>query len=1425
MSEPSRPRRPWRWSSLVFLGVIGIYFYLIRPAEPVHDLMVTGNTAYLALGRAGFAIVDVTDPESPREIAIFDSMGEASAVAVAGQFAYLADGREGVRVLDISNPLVPTEVGVFETPGSALDLALAGNFAYVADDRSGLLVFSLADESNLGRQVAVGGLPLEGGARRVAVQGQFAYVGDDARRLRVIRISDPRQPEEVLALDVQSRVEDIAFAGNRLYLAAGERGLVILDVTNPAQPAELAVIPQPGPVRDISMVGNVFAYLAEGEAGLRVLNVSLPAAPQEVGSYGRPLDASQVVVADSRVYLADRDVGLYVLKAEVSARMGTILSDESQRGNAQDVAVDERFAYIASAGQGLRVIDVRDPAETTEVASFDTGGEAIGVTLAGDFIYLADGTAGWRLLSLDERQPGRILVEPIANLDTPGEAHAVAVQGQMAYVADGSSGLRIYSLVNPAAPVEMGIVDTPGNAHDVAVLGEYAYVADGEAGLRVINVLDPVRPAEVGFYDTPGESWSVEIALRQVPAAAGGTAVQALAFLADGDGGLRVLDVTDPRRPFELTAFTSSEFVQDLELRGDIVYLAARGAGLRAVRVADLASLGEVGALDTPGEARGLALAGEFAYIADHDRGLRIVAISDPARLTEAGSFDVPRVVRKVKVAGEHAFLAEAERGFRIADVSTPRRMREIGHFDQGGLVEDFEIQGDLVFTAQATGLQAVNIADPRNPVLVGEFRTRGPAAALHLAGNLAFVATREAGLVIVDIAQPESMREISRYDTYGIAQDVFVSENYVYIADGEAGLEIVNVSDPFNPRTAGVIDQFLEVRSVVVVDQYAFLADGSNGVWVIDTALPVAPRTVGYLDTDGTALHLDATGWYLYVADGERGVHTVFILQPDSPVIVGTARLSGLSLNLDAEARPAAGGDPGAIFVYVAKGERGLEILSLSEAVITTLSGIYQTPGMAPLAQVVRDGNPWIQRPGVEKSARTVQHIFFDVFIVGGLGFVFWLAFFAQFVLPLRRLEDRVNAFYRLFLYVIGAHGPAIRIENGTIVQRAGEEKRRGPGVILLDTASAAMLRTKTAFRRVVGPGVVFTETGEYLHPESVDLHVRVHPPQPLGPYPHEDPFAPQRRSRTDGESDEAYQARQRRRMETSALTRDGIEVVARILTIVKTKSEPGQGGTEFGFNRRSVQLALTREGVIPQELRNVPWYEIPAYLAVDVWREVLSKFSLSDLFDTLSALQPREGAAEADGAAPPDDQAAKAGLLGGETGMETVARMVRERLTQSEVAELDSYGRPTGRVQQSREYRLLEDMGVRVLQVSISDIKLPPAVDAQLVHQWLSTWLQRATEERESIERRRGAALVYGEEEARLEFAREVTARLHAFLVNRDGPPRVDEARRQLETRASLEMLLEGTLELLHAHPQLLQLLPGEAEEIAALLAWVRR
>jgi hypothetical protein len=69
---------------------------------------------------------------------------------------------------------------------------------------------------------------------------------------------------------------------------------------------------------------------------------------------------------------------------------------------------------------------------------------------------------------------------------------------------------------------------------------------------------------------------------------------------------------------------------------------------------------------------------------------------------------------------------------------------------------------------------------------------------------------------------------------------------------------------------------------------------------------------------------------------------------------------------------------------------------------------------------------------------------------------FTFWTA---QFSLPVRSLKKRFQAFYRIFLYFLGQHGPALFIKNGKKYSRQSEEESILPGVILADLSSAVVL------------------------------------------------------------------------------------------------------------------------------------------------------------------------------------------------------------------------------------------------------------------------------------------------------------------------------------------------------------------------------
>jgi hypothetical protein len=71
--------------------------------------------------------------------------GRAGRVTFKGKVAYVADGREGVQVVDLSVPAKPTIVGTVKTPVPVRDVAIEGSLlvvtAGVGEGNEQILIF------------------------------------------------------------------------------------------------------------------------------------------------------------------------------------------------------------------------------------------------------------------------------------------------------------------------------------------------------------------------------------------------------------------------------------------------------------------------------------------------------------------------------------------------------------------------------------------------------------------------------------------------------------------------------------------------------------------------------------------------------------------------------------------------------------------------------------------------------------------------------------------------------------------------------------------------------------------------------------------------------------------------------------------------------------------------------------------------------------------------------------------------------------------------------------------------------------------------------------------------------------------------------------------------------------------------------------
>jgi hypothetical protein len=314
---------------------------------------------------------------------------------------------------------------------------------------------------------------------------------------------------------------------------------------------------------------------------------------------------------------------------------------------------------------------------------------------------------------------------------------------------------------------------------------------------------------------------------------------------------------------------------------------------------------------------------------------------------------------------------------------------------------------------------------------------------------------------------------------------------------------------------------------------------------------------------------------------------------------------------------------------------------------------------------------------------------------------------FFSQFVLPIQNPRDRREIHSRVRNFGSGNRGPALFIKNGRVIMHEGEADKRGPGVVVLDTASAAVLRTDTDIKDTIGPGIKFTRGAdkhgkgtEYIA-GSVDLRSQW---QFIGPLASDQPFlnpVPAPSSEVEG-----------RRQQTSGLTRDGFEVSPTISIKFRIKrpdeKRPNESGvtSQYGYNANAVRNAITREvihlGTSDNSKVRLEWNKLPAHLVVNLWREYIRKFKLADLFTN-----------------------------SGVSGLQTIEDMINKRVRQSDVMALDDTGIPTGEWVESIEFRQLELRGLEIERVRIHNVLFEPSIEEQTIQQWSAEWLNIAKKE----------------------------------------------------------------------------------------------
>ncbi len=243
-----------------------------------NDAELYGSTLYLALGRRGIMILDISNPPIPEMGSSIGPNVSVIDITADGDRVCAGNSSGGVNILSVSNQALQSS-GEFSAKYCS-ELLLFEEKAYVAMDSHGVSIWTTT--SSPPQQVAELNTALS--LDSISVRSNFVYCGSrSGKALLTLDCSDIENPVEVFTNDSLGYVDRLTVSEDRLYVSSFDEGLMIFSLTNAMQPELVGQLNTRSCFRDAVVGESNLVYAADGINGLLVLDASDPANLEKVG--------------------------------------------------------------------------------------------------------------------------------------------------------------------------------------------------------------------------------------------------------------------------------------------------------------------------------------------------------------------------------------------------------------------------------------------------------------------------------------------------------------------------------------------------------------------------------------------------------------------------------------------------------------------------------------------------------------------------------------------------------------------------------------------------------------------------------------------------------------------------------------------------------------------------------------------------------------------------------------------------------------------------------------------------------------------------------------------------------------------------------------------------------------------------------------
>ena len=563
----------------------------------------------------------------------------------------------------------------------------------------------------------------------LAGRDTFLYLGSGSG-VRILSIADSVQPRMLGQINARSLVSQLVVQDSLLFVACGSWGAQIYSVADPANPCELGSMD--AVIGDLC-VQDTFCYTAGG-GSFRIYNFADPTQPAQVAVVADSGD----VIAESNGYVyvghGSSGSGLNVYDARnphspmLVNTLGGVQLAMFTRGHWL-FRISEQPAYFS-------ILDISVPTSIHEVGRIDGYG-GVAMYANDKFAYLSGSYEHSGLFVVDISDSSHPQLRDSINPEgvTEWEPYVPHSPGY-GYLADDYGGLITLDLHNVNSITEVWSGYKAHEAVDIEVDGQRAYVADAWAGLQILDVADPTKPTSVGIYDTMGS---------KVTSTA--TARDSFAFASmSGMAGRRyftVFGVSDPANPVLVAQESCYNPPEDVVLRDSFIY-AAEPYEFQVFNVARPREPVLVGSCGLSGDVWDLDVEDSMAYVTSSVFTTINVARPDSPRVVATWN---PMVA--VDAKDTIAYLCGSGAVWSL-NVANPAQPHVLDTVQISGWVSDIVV-GDTLAFAGGAQLYVINISDPQNMRVVGQWTPPHEFRRLFWTPAYLYAACYEAGICILE--------------------------------------------------------------------------------------------------------------------------------------------------------------------------------------------------------------------------------------------------------------------------------------------------------------------------------------------------------------------------------------------------------------------------------------------------------------------------------------------------------------------------------------------------------------------------------------------------------------------------------------------------------------------------------------------------